>query len=365
MLTFLGSVGLVLWLWQRQGRLPSAVGEVEAIRVDVAVRVDGLLAPLSRPPWQLLEQVEAQQLVARLDDRPLQANLDTFRAELVRLRKTLEAEQVRVALEQADRQTGHLGEAARLAWQVEQHRLRVLELRAVLEGDRVALRRLDARLEFLVPLHQRGAVSDVEISDARLMRDEVAKRVAETEKVLAEAERHHWAARQRLQEFPPLVLAEANQLLSPVEAAVSVQEATIRQLQVQAEWLEIRAPLSGTIVAIYRHPGQTVRAGEPVMTIAAQQGRYILSYVPQEHRFRPEVGMAVEVRPRLPGSPPCQSLVEQVGPQVELIPEHQRRDPRLLEWGQPVRIMLPEGLDARPGELLDIVFRPAARGGPG
>ena len=66
----------------------------------------------------------------RLDDRPLEAKLASFRAELVRLRKNLEAEQVRVVLAEADRRTTHFREAARLAWQLEQDRLNLLDRRA-------------------------------------------------------------------------------------------------------------------------------------------------------------------------------------------------------------------------------------------
>ncbi len=361
-LTFLGCGALVFWGLERQGQQPNGVGEVEAVRVDVAVRIDGLLVPLrDSPPWRLLDQVPADAPIARLDDRPLEARLTAFRAELLRLRKTLEAEQVRVALAEADRRTTHLREATRLAWQVEQDRMSVLDRRALVEGDRIVLERRDARVKFLTPLHQRGAVSDLEISDERLLRDEIRKRLAESQKALDEAAQKCQAAAERLKELPPLVAAEVKQLLAPVEAAVAVQEANIGQIELEREWLDIRAPIAGTIVAVHRRPGQSVRAGDPVVTIAADQGRYIVGYVPQENRFRPEAGMAVEVQSRLPASPTLEGVVDQVGPQIELIPEHQRRNAQMMEWGQPVRILLPEGLEARPGELLDIRFNPARR----
>ena len=58
--------------------------------------------------------------------------------------------------------------------------------------------------------------------------------------------------------------------------------------------------------------------------------------------------MGVEVRARAAGSRPRESVVECIGPQVELIPVHQRRNPQLPEWGLPVRILLPDGLEVRP-----------------
>ena len=51
------------------------------------------------------------------------------------------------------------------------------------------------------------------------------------------------------------------------------------------------------------------------------------------------------------------SAVSHVGPQIELIPEHQRQNPARPEWGLPVRIEMPDDLSARPGELLDVRFK--------
>lgn len=360
-LTFLGCGALVFWGLERQGQQPNGVGEIEAVRVDVAVPIDGLLAPLPRAPWKLLDTVHANEVVARLDDRSVQAKLAAMRAEAAHLRKQLEAEQAKLTIDEADRRIGHLREAARLAWQMERDRLDVLDRRATLTADRVELQRLNSRLELLTPLHKRGAVSDVEILDQRLLRDQVHQRIAENQKALADAEKQSGAAADRLNQFPAPELAEVKRLLAPFQAAVQVQEAIVRQIEVERELLEIRAPFAGTVVAIYMHPGRSARAGDLIMTIAAEQGRYIVGYVPQENRFRPEVGMAVELRSRLPASPIHEGMVDQVGPQVELIPEHHRRDARIMEWGQPVRILLPNGLDARPGELLDIRFAPARR----
>jgi hypothetical protein len=82
-----------------------------------------------------------------------------------------------------------------------------------------------------------------------------------------------------------------------------------------------------------------------------------VSYVRQEVRFRPEAGMPVDIRLRLAGARTFTTKVERVGPQIELVPEHQRRDPRLLEWGLPVRIAVPPDLTIRPGELVDVYYR--------
>jgi hypothetical protein len=50
---------------------------------------------------------------------------------------------------------------------------------------------------------------------------------------------------------------------------------------------------------------------------------------------------------------------------VEKIPPEHLRDPRLLEWGIPVHVAIPidplrpgQPIKVRPGELVDLFFRP-------
>jgi hypothetical protein len=61
---------------------PNAVGEVEAVRIDVAAGTDGTLMPVAHGRWVLFDRVEANQVLARLNDRPVQAEMTTLAAEL-------------------------------------------------------------------------------------------------------------------------------------------------------------------------------------------------------------------------------------------------------------------------------------------
>jgi multidrug resistance efflux pump len=361
LVTFIGSAVLLTWLWQEQGAQPGGVGEVEAVRVDVVARVDGTLLSLSQPLTTLFQRVHAGQVVARLDDRSIQTKLETLRAEVVRLRKTLDVEQSQIELSEADRHETHLRDVARLAWECEQCRLNSLDRQALIEADRVVQKRHEARLAFLTPLHERGMVTDVEFSDDQLLLEEVCARIAANTTILEENQQQQQTTVERLTTFPPLALAEVNTLLSSVQAAIAVEESKIREVQMEMENLESRAPFEGTVVAVHRYPGQSVRAGDPILTIASEQARYVVSYVAQDRSVIPSVGVGVVVRARRAGSQPRESVVESIGPQVEMVPIHQRRNPQVAEWGLPVRVLLPEGLQVLPGELIDVTFM-AGRG---
>jgi multidrug resistance efflux pump len=144
----------------------------------------------------------------------------------------------------------------------------------------------------------------------------------------------------------------------------STLEARLAELEQRVLLQDIKAPISGTIIAISRFPGQAVTAGQPIIKIAAEKGDFIVTYIRQSQYIQPVPGMTVNVHLR---SAPrtFQSHIKSVGPQLELIPDIHLRDPRYPEWGLPVHIAIPhdplrpsETLKLRPGELVDLFFRP-------
>jgi multidrug resistance efflux pump len=351
-----------LYLWGQQGLVPQTIGEVEALRVDVTAATDGALVPLAGGQWSLYDEVEFNQVVAQLDDAPVRAQLATLTEELARLRKELEAAAAKLAVSEADRARDHQADVARLQVEAEQRRLAVLDRRIQVETDTLELGRLNARVSCLTPLFAKKLIAELEIKNEKALRDEAAKRLAANTKSLGEAETQLRVAEQRVRLHPPALAADSTKELAPIAAAAAVQQARIREVELSATRLAIRAPIRGVICAVLRRPGETVRAGDPILTLAADSGRYIVSYVRQEHRFTPHIGMPVEVRAlQTPISPPLVASVERIGPQLEAIPQHQCRDPRIPEWGLPVRIALPRGCLSRPGELLEVTFKPHAK----
>ncbi len=77
---------------------------------------------------------------------------------------------------------------------------------------------------------------------------------------MAEEQAQLTRALEQMNEFSPDQAIEVAKLLSPVQAAIEVQESRIRELEVQVKALEIRSPIGGTIANIARWPGQAVRA---------------------------------------------------------------------------------------------------------
>jgi multidrug resistance efflux pump len=359
---FFAFAALLLWVWSRQGVMPNALGEVEAVRVSVAAAVSGKLVPLPQGPWSLYEKVEADQVMAQIDDQPLQAQLKSSTQELERLTQELKAAGDKLKVSEADRARSQWMDSVRMVTELEQYWLIVLTRQVQIETDRLELQRRNTRVDCMKLLYDKKMISELEMNTERMLRDEVAKRVGENQKALAEAVRHQKEAEKRLAALPKLQVADVQAQLEPVRVAAKVQAARIEEVKVQIDRLPIRAPIRGMICAINHWPGENVQAGEPILTLAPEQGRYIVSYLRQEQRIEPRVGMPVEVRLRVPMSRAVISTVQYIGPQVEPIPSHQCRDPRIPEWGLPVRIFLPKDFAAHPGELLNVTFKPASKG---
>lgn len=356
LVAFCACIAGTAWLWQRQGAAPATMGEVEAVRVDIMGSAVGQLVPLPTRQLTLFDKVRANEVIARFDDRLVLAQLETARRELDHLRLEVDGTAEQLILDETERTHNHAREAARLAWTLQDRQLDVLDRITAIETDRVEERRLTIRLERLEPLLKDGTISFLDINDTRYELRLVTQRIAKNERGLEQAREQVRLAQERIAAQPSLLEPRYERLLGPLKAEIAVQEGLIAELQVQLEDLDIRAPFSGVIAAIYAWPGQIVQPGNPIVTLAADQGRYVVAYIRDNERFRPQVGMRIDLRTRHEQPRIYVTHVEQVGPQMELLPLHQSRDPRMMEWGLPVRIAMPATASLRPGELVDIRF---------
>ena len=369
-LAFAAAATGAIVLWNRQRVTTQAIGEVHGRRIDLAVQYDGILLDSPYRAWKLYDRVEAGALLAKLDDRPTLALIDTVRKELAQAKGEVAASEEEFRTTQDDRQFERYREARQLAIDIEKRRLDIADRKTLLAADQMELERQQQRLDVVEKLKTKDTrlMSDLDALEIRRLRDVAKERIAGHQQWIAEAEPLLKSAVARYNRQTAPVKADIDRVLGPLRAAIEYQAARVRELEVTLPALEIRSPISGYIVPttlannapaqpIAAMPGQQVKAGTVLFTIAADEPEYIVSYVRPTQRLQPEVGMTVAVRPRY-GGQVAHAAVERVGPQVELVPSHQIRDQRVMEWGLPVRIQVPQSLQLRPGELVDLKFLP-------
>ncbi len=362
-LAFLIFVGATLWLWNRQGIHSSIVGEVSATQVPVVAGMDGLLADPADAYWQLFDPVSKGQVLARLDDRLIQAQLRTVVAQADQLRAQLDAAETELELDQLSLTQQHARELMRRTWEYERRRLERLRMIATIRSDMADLKGTEASLAILERLNtpQRRIVSETRLIDLRKERDILKTRIDENKKVYQELHQQFLAAKQQMDEYGDLVLPNAETVLAPIRAAIAVEEAKMDEINVQIEQLVITSPIDGVITAIHRWPGQRTLAGDAIVTIAADDSEYVVSFVREKQRVSLTEGMEVGLKLRAPGAREFTSRVAVIGPQVEPVPPHQLHDPNTPEWAIPIKIPIPRemkrSLPIRPGQLLQIYFR--------
>ena len=362
-MAFLALASLVLWMWHVDIPAPHAIGEVEAIRSIMTAAGNGLLLePTEGQHWQVLDKVDANQVLARLDDPLLAQQLITQGAELERIKLEVEAASAKLSFDFSNQHRDHLHEQIRLAWKREQRRVLALQTQVQLASDRILEQRLDAAADraeklFRQSTPQLRAATELESLQARLACDEVAARIAANEKALAEQQRQIAQAESAYDDYPQLHLPEVAPLLAPLQAAITSQASRMDEVRRQIEGLVIRAPYAGEVVAIHAWPGQHVKLGDPVVTIASHQRRYIVTFVRADQSLNPVPSDRVRVRRRHSSLHSEEATIEQVGSQFEPIPPQHLRDPRLPEWGILVRVALPKQLAVRAGELVELTFQ--------
>ena len=382
-LVWLGAIVCIIGLFSRRARRFEVVGiargQVRQVAVNCPVR-------LKTVPVQLFDKVKEGQTVAVVNtvldnEQPriqLRAQLDTVLAEIEHLAAQLVPTQETLLAEEADRETDRIARMRTFAVDVENARLQILSLRSQIASDRITLEDLAMEVKILQDLLEQDAIAPYELEKAQVEHNALAASIEEYENLLEEAQNHFRQAQRRRDEyagrypFHPSV----NDALDVIRKQVAVQERLVDGLLAELEALksrealELKAPIDGVVVAVpqranearlrrpgenlLRRPGEVVTAGEPILVIAEARPTEIVAYVGDRQLGRVEENMPVElIKDREPAQI-ATSQVTHIGPIMELVPERLWLNPNIPQWGRPVVIGVPDGLDLISGEIVGI-----------
>jgi multidrug resistance efflux pump len=185
-------------------------------------------------------------------------------------------------------------------------------------------------------------------------------------------------AQQRRDEFAAHELPQPSEdaALETIRKQIGVQEQAMKGLLEQlATWkarhaVELKSPIDGVIISIHgqrndtilqrpgeevlRRPTEVVKAGDPILAVAEQRPTEVVAYVSEQQLGSVAERMPVElVKTRTPAQIAASQVV-QIGPAIEPMPPRLWRNPNIPQWGLPVLIEIPPGLDLVPGEVVGI-----------
>jgi len=382
-LVWLSVVACVVGLFTRRSRRFEVVGIARGQVRQIAVNCP---ARLKTVHVQLFDNVKKGQTVAVVNtildnEQPrveLQAQLDPILAEIEHLAAQLVPTQDDLLAEKADRQTNRLSDSRRFSVDVENARVQVLSLRSQIASDRIILEDLAMEAKIVRDLLEQDAVAPYELEKAQVQYNALAKKTEENEHLLEQGKsdlalnQQRWDEYARSHPFHPSV----DDALEVIRKQIGVQERLMDGLlsQLEAlksrEALELKAPIDGVVIPvqqranearlrrpgekILRRPGEVVAAGEPILAIAEVRPSEIIAYVSDKQLGQVEEKMLVElIKDREPPQI-ATSQIRHVGPTMELMPERLWLNPNIPQWGRPVVIDVPEGLELVPGEMVGI-----------
>jgi multidrug resistance efflux pump len=348
-------------LWNRHAGNPNAIGEVFAQRIDLTSTGDGVLIEVPGQRLELFEPVKAGQVIARIDDGAIQGELELYKGELETLLAAVKGTAEEMKLEHEDRLAKYREDKRRWEDMFNKAKIEYVKAKSDMKEAEAELTGVLEELSVLEGANRQViAFSRTEILALRTQEKRLREVISQSKAIMIEANAQGTAANKVLKEYPPEPTADLEVLSGEAVAEAEAKRKLIEATELRLSSLEIRAPIDGVISTLYYRPGATLRLGEPIMTIAANEGQFILSYVRQGRNLEPQPQMVVDVRRRVIPREAGKGYIERVGSQVELVPPNQCRDPRAMEWGLPVQIRIPTNLKLRPGELVDLRLEPAA-----
>ena len=361
--------GLLLHRTQRFEVLGIAQGQVRQIAATCTGRVKSVHV-------QLFDKVNVGDTVAVIDTVPdnedLQSQLDTIAAEIEHLMAQLGPIQDTLLAEQADRQANQIADKRRFAIDVESARLEILRTNALLASDEILLEDLAAEVKITEDLLEKKAVVPYELQKIQVQHDALAKKIQENRNLLEQAKSNLLQNLQRSGDYDQhqLYHPSVDNALDVIRKAIKVQEQLMNEIMVIREPLVLEAPIDGIIIPIQGNanevnlrrpgenvllrPGEVVMPGEPIFAIAQSEPDEIIAYVSGNQLGHVKKGMVVQLIKNRRPEQIAKAHVTYLGPTVELMPERLWLNPTIPQWGRPILIEMPAGLELVPGEIVGI-----------
>ena len=145
-------------------------------------------------------------------------------------------------------------------------------------------------------------------------------------------------------------------VLGPLQASIDVEAARLREIHLQRESLVLRSPVAGQVTQILCRKGQSIEPGEPVLTIAEDSVREIITFLDDGDTEPISSNTPVLLSSRSPGGTMAESVVLRVGESIQPLPQRLWRDPRFPDYGRAVVIAATPTMRLTPGELVHVKF---------
>lgn len=333
------------------------IGLAQAPQYEVSASAMGTIDTLV---VVLFQDVQAGEVVATLDERPVLATIATANATITKLQADLEAARAQMLSGSGSGLADVNADLRRFQIDEEDRRLAALSLRVVIESDEVERNRLWIDVGRNRRLLEEGIVGQSFFDIVEASHDVVATRLTENKILLAQTEEESRSARERrvAYESELAVVPAAAPLLLPLKEAISIEAARLREIQIVRESLVLRSPVDGRVSYVYGRRGQAVIPGEPVVMISERTVNEIVAYLTEADGLLVEQQHPVRLISRTRPGIIADSVVLRVSPDIQMLPQRLWRNPQVADYGRAVVIAPQPAMKLTPGETIEVRFGP-------
>ncbi|MBN2272226.1 MAG: HlyD family efflux transporter periplasmic adaptor subunit [Sedimentisphaerales bacterium] len=370
---WIGTIVVIVTLFSHRSSRYEILGVAQGPVHQIAATCDGRLNQIK---VELFDEVKQGDVVVVINsvldnERPrpeIDAELAIIKAQMAYLAAQSKEARMTYAAQVKDRAVDLFAAGRPFANNVSDSKLRVLELTAAIEQDKLLLDELNLDIKKLI---YSGALdaNDIALLDLQKMQTQkgnIAKRIEQNQEILQSDQKNLDEAVEREAKFKDVGgepgFAEADQAAE--EALQKETEVLARQMDEvlvrldsvkKREAVELRAPFDGVVSLVQHDTGEAVLAGDPILTITKKTPDNIVAYATERQAGRVRENMKVQLVDR--NSTPSlivDSQVVYVGPTVEQMPARLWRRANMPQWGRPILIEIPSGLKLLPGAMVGI-----------
>ncbi len=374
---FLAACAGCVFLLQFQNQKIVQVGEVEAVDYTLTTPLPGVVQWATRDGEKIpvFTKVKKGQVIAGLDDEPVRKQIQAVKQQVMGLGEFASAklaaslnpsfhrkdgEPVSASGPNADIDPADDSDSRNAqieAWQALSG-FAELSMKKIRQCEqKLELRKMDARLRTPRAASSERQATVAPAAEQQQLQTQRMKITGELQKLADGILSEETPTAQEMRDVDTDNLPAADHILFRQRADrcrfITEQLASIASMTAS---LDIVSPTKGQISKAFVRSAQSLQQGIPVATVTPSTGTWVVVYSREQGIFRAAQGTPVTVSLLRDSRQKFSSTVASVGPKIESIPSRQRSNPRVEEWGRPMRIAVPSNVEIPPGSLVSVAF---------
>lgn len=351
-IVWLTAIGIIICLFNRQNHRYEYIGIAQGNEYKISSETVGTI---DKVLVNLFDNVNKGDIVAKLDDSLLIAQMETARAEIKKLQNQVKATQINISTDNNSRLSDWQSRLADFEATEEKYRAESLNLKMLIETDMLEKQQLGLEVERYSKMLEVKAVSQQEYEMIKLKFDQTAKRISENEILLLKIDTDYKEAKRRHDEFVKRhPEAHGEEMIKPLYDAIHKQELVLEELRIMREKVILRAPVSGNITKVLCQAGQAVTEGELIMMISENNATQIVGYITESDTTQIKAKMPVHVARVDKPEKIAEAIITNIGATIEEIPTRLWRDPRKPEFGRAFVVSISASLALTSGQKMKI-----------